>query len=451
MKIHLHDLLLQEFAATFPEDRADCLDHLIQCPDCRSRFQQFLHPPEDPLTRKVVSLERWQAGPPDYNPGLDRIYRRLHELQSTYEQEKAEAPGLLSELYQHPTEKRSLLVRNCSRFQTWGLCEHLLQRSREQNFHNAALGESLALLVLEVVDCLDCTYYRTEAVESLRARAWAQVANSRRLKADLRGAEEAFALAFAALKRGTREPMDRAVLFDLQASLLKDQRRFTKALSLLRRAAAIFRELGERHRAGRVLVNMSTVHYASGEVEKCIPLLYEALELIDPAREPRLLLAAWHNLINDLAELGQFMAAQKLFVKTRSLYRQFPEPWAQSRRKWVEGMIVRGFGQAEQAEALFLEARDGFLAEGAAYDTALVSLDLASLYAEQGRVAELRRVAAEMMPIFSSRQIHREALAALAFWKQAVEAEKARVNLAAEVASFLKRARYDPELRFQPE
>jgi len=451
VKIHLHDLLLQEFATSFPEDRTDCLEHLIQCPDCRNRFRQFLHSPVDPLAQKVVSLRQWQSGPPDYDPGLDRIYRQLHQLQGAYEKEKVEAPGLLAELSQHSPEKRSLLVHNCSRFQSWALCELLLHRSQEQNYQSPALGESLALLVLEIVDCLDCTYYRTEAIESLRARSWAQVANSRRLKADLRGAEEAFALAFAALKRGTREPMDRAVLFDLQASLLRDQRRFDKAHSLLRRAAAIFRQLGERHRAGRVLVSMSTVHYASGEPEKCIPLLYEALELIDPAREPRLLVVAWHNLINDLAELGQFMAAQRLFVKTRSLFRRFPEPWLLSRRKWVEGMIVRGFGQREHAEELFLAAREEFLAEGAAYDAALVSLDLASLYAEQGRLAELKKVAAEMMPIFSSRQIHREALAALAFWKQAVAAEKACVNLAAEVAAFLKRARHDPELRFQPE
>jgi tetratricopeptide (TPR) repeat protein len=451
VRIHLHDLLLQEFAASFPEDRADCLEHLIQCPDCRNRFRQLLHSPFDPLARKVVSMERWQAGPPDYEPGLDRLYRQVHQLQSAYEKEKAEAPRLLAELFQHSPEKRSLLAHNCSRFHSWALCELLLQHSQEENYHNVAVGEGLALLVLDLVDCLDFTYYRPEAIESLRARAWARVANSRRLKADLRGAEEAFALAFAGLKRGTRDPMDRAVLFDLQASLLRDQRRFAKAHSLLRRAAAIFRALGERHRAGRVLVSMSIVHYTSGEVEKCIPLLYEALELIDPAREPRLVVVTWHNLITYLAEMGQFMAAQRLFAKTRGLYRQFPEPWLESRRKWVEGSIVRGLGRDQQAEALFLEARDGFLTEGAAYDTALVSLDLASLYAEQGRITELKRIAAEMLPIFSSRQIHREALAALAFWRQAVEAEKACVNLAADVASFLKRARHDPELRFQPE
>ena len=50
-------------------------------------------------------------------------------------------------------------------------------------------------------------------------------------------------------------------------------------------------------------------------------------------------------------------------------------------------------------------ARDGFLAEGIPYDTALVSLELAHLYAEQGRTEDLKRISAEMLPIFASRNI----------------------------------------------
>ena len=143
------------------------------------------------------------------------------------------------------------------------------------------------------------------------------------------------------------------------------------------------------------------------------------------------------------------MEAQRMLIKARPLYQQFPHPWSQNPRKWVEGKIARGLGQRAQAEKLFLAARDGFLLASAAYDTALVSLDLASLYAEQGRMADLKQVAGEMLPIFSSRQIHREALAALAYWRQAVEAERAGLELVAGVASFLKRARYDPALRFE--
>jgi tetratricopeptide (TPR) repeat protein len=398
----------------------------------------------------VVQAGPWQTLPAGgYEPALERASKALRSIEAAYTRERAEAPSLYSDLAQHPAERRTLLIVNRPRFHTWGFCEYLLQRSREQNFQDPALGESLALLALEVLDHLDTSCYGIEPLEDLRARAWAYIANSRRVKADLRGSEQAFALAFASLRRGTREPMEKALLLDLKASLLTKQRRFPQALSLLRRSVATFREVGETHRAGRALVKMSSVHSVAGEPAKGISLLYQALELIDPNREPRLILVAWHNLIDNLTEIGQFMAAQKLLVKVRPLYQKFAQPWTRNPRKWIEGKIALGLGQREQAETLFLVARDGFLAEGAAYDTALVSLDLASLYAGQGRMAELKRVAEQMVPIFSSRQIHREALAALAYWRQAVEAEQACASLVAGIAAFLKRARHDPELRFE--
>jgi tetratricopeptide (TPR) repeat protein len=449
MKTHPHDLLLEEFVTTLTGEPEEVLDHLISCTTCQRRLKVLLQPQAGIVADKVVPLERRSTLPPDYGPVLDRISWSLRGIESLYQTERSEATKLFSELSQYPTEKRPLLVRNCPRFHTWGLCDLILQRSREQNFQNPALGESLALLALDILDRLDPSCYGLEAIKDLRAKAWAYTANSRRVKGDLRGAEEAFALAFASLKQGSREPMERAVVLDLQASLLRAQRRFHKSLSLLRRATKIFLDLGERHRAGRALIKMSTVHHVAGNPGQAIPLLYQALELIDGAREPRLLLVAWHNLINGLAETRRFMEAQKLLTKARPLYQEFPEHWTHNRYKWVEGMIVLGLGQQDHAESLFLTARNGFLAEGAAYDVALVSLDLASLYAQQGRVTELKRLAEEMVPIFSSRQIHREALAALAFWRQAVEAERAGVDLVTGIASFLKRARHDPALRFQ--
>jgi hypothetical protein len=46
-------------------------------------------------------------------------------------------------------------------------------------------------------------------------------------------------------------------------------------------------------------------------------------------------------------------------------------------------------------------------------------------------------------------QIHREALAALSFLRQAIEAEQASLGLIRAVAEFLRRARHCPELRFE--
>jgi tetratricopeptide (TPR) repeat protein len=449
MKPHPHDLLLEEFAATFSSEPDEILDHLIACEKCQQRLKSLLRPQPSLIAGKLSSGVDTQKGTYEYDPMLDRVAWSLQGLQKAYEMERDQAIALLPELLAQPLDRRLLLLRNSPRFQTWSLSQLLLRRSREQNFQDASLGESLALLSLEVLEHLDASYYGQEPIEDLRARAWAYVANSRRIKADLRGAEQAFALAFAALARGTRQPMERAIVLDLRASLLRAQRHFSEAIRVLRRAIVLFRQLGEQHRAGRSLLSMSTVHQVAGEPEKGIPFLYQALELIDPSREPRLLLVAWHNLIDGLADTGRFMEAQRLLVRARPLYRQFPQPWSRNPRIWVEGKIARGLGQEQEAEALLLRARDGFLAEDAAYDTALVSLDLAALFAKQGRVKEVKRTAEEMMPIFSSRQIHREALAALMFWKQAVDAERAGTELVSGVAAFLKRARHDPDLRFE--
>lgn len=447
MKVHPHDLLIQELFTASGEDYQAILDHVVQCEACQRRARALLHARPNPLVDKIVRLDLWLSQPVDYTFAVERSVGCVSGLLAVYEREQAEAVGLFSGLMEHPAGRRCWILRNHRRFQTWGLFELLLKRSREQSFQDAVLAEEMALLALEIPDRLESM--DNERLEDLRARAFACVGNARRVQADLRGAEEAFSVAFSHLSRGTHEPMERAVLFDLKASLRRAQGRFPEALKLLQRSIFVFRQLGERHLAGRSLVSTAIVLRYAGEPQRAIQMLYKALELIDPAREPRLLLFAWNNLIDDLAENGQFMEAQGLLARAGPLYRQFPQPWIQNRRKWVEGRIARGLGQRGQAETLFLSARDGFLLEDAAYDTALVSLDLAAIYAEQGRMAELKRVAQEMVPIFSSRQIHREALAALAFWRQAVEAEKAGVDLVTGVASFLKRARHDPGLRFQ--
>lgn len=446
MKIHPHDLLIEELFAASSDESLAVIEHVLRCSACQKRTRDLLHAQPAPLLQNVVRLDCHSA-PADYGATLESASVFALRLQTALDWERAEASGLLAELMAHPGSRRQWIVRNHPRFQSWGLFERLLERSQEQNFDDPAAGEGLALLALEITDRLEG--FSEERLEDFQARAWAGVANARRVRSDLRGSEEAFAIAFSHLARGAGEPMERAVLLDLKASLLRAQRRFAGALQLLSRAIHIFRQLGEKHRAGRSLINMSIVFHNAGESERAIPLLYSALDLIDSSREPRLLLAAWNNLIDDLAQSKQFLEAQKLLVRARPLYRQFPEPWVQNRRRWVEGKIARGLGQEGDAEALFLRARDGFLMEDAAYDTALVSLDLAALYAKQGRVKEVKRTAEEMMPIFSSRQIHREALAALMFWKQAVDAERAGAELVSGVAAFLKRARHDPDLRFE--
>jgi tetratricopeptide (TPR) repeat protein len=327
----------------------------------------------------------------------------------------------------------------------------LVESCREESYADAPRAEDLAGLALLVADELEAGLYGAERIEDLRGRAWSYIANVRRVRSDLEGAEAAFEQAFLHLRQGTRESLDRAVVLDLKASLRRDERRFEDAIRLLRRSYHIFREFEETHRAGRTLVKLSTIYHCIGQPEEAIRVLYEALDLADLNEEPRLRLIIIHNLLDDLAEAGRFIEAREIFGRAGPLYDRFPDASTHNRRKWVQGKIAHGLGQLAQAEALWISSRDGFVEEGIAYDAALVSLDLAALYAEQGATQGLKRLAQEMLVIFRSRKIHREALAALSCLQQALEAERATLDLIRRIAAYLKRAATNPGLRFDPD
>jgi hypothetical protein len=54
-----------------------------------------------------------------------------------------------------------------------------------------------------------------------------------------------------------------------------------------------------------------------------------------------------------------------------------------------------------------------------------------------------------MAPVFKAQDVPVEAKKALDLFRRAVEAEAATPELAGRVAGYLRRAQYDPELRFE--
>jgi tetratricopeptide (TPR) repeat protein len=316
-------------------------------------------------------------------------------------------------------------------------------------FEDPAQAESLARLGLEVVALLGAEEHDPHLVADLEARGTAYLANTLRMRSDLEGAEEAMERAQAALERGTGDPLETGRVLDLKASLRKDQQRYAEALPLLDRAVALYRSVGEERRASRAEVTRAIVTRHADDPEAAIRLLRAAMGSLPDAGDPRLELCARHNLAVWLTDLDRPLEAWKAFRDAEPLYDRYPDLWTQHRRAWVEGRIQRGLGQLEAAEERLTWAQRGFVAQEIAYDAALVSLDLAAVYAEQGRNGDLKQLAAHMVPIFQSRDIHREALAALAWFRQEVEAETATAALVHHLLDFLQRARHDPALRWE--
>jgi hypothetical protein len=74
---------------------------------------------------------------------------------------------------------------------------------------------------------------------------------------------------------------------------------------------------------------------------------------------------------------------------------------------------------------------------------------MAVLNAGLGRPEQVKTLARHMTPIFQAHAVHREALAALTLFRKAAEQERITVEFAREVLSYLRRARYNPELQFE--
>jgi tetratricopeptide (TPR) repeat protein len=216
-----------------------------------------------------------------------------------------------------------------------------------------------------------------------------------------------------------------------------------EAVELLDDAIELFlnREHRDPHLAGRSLISKALLLTEMGEPIPTIQALKKANGLIDPEREPRLLLCLHHNLVFHLSEIGNHQEAADLLPELKALATAHGSTLDRLRLDWVEGRIATGLGHHDHARALLAGVRQTFLADGNVYEAALATLDLVIPHLEEGNTAEVLRLAEEMVTVFHEHDVTREALAALLLFQEAARRETATVELARDVAESLIRAR----------
>ncbi|HYG62692.1 MAG TPA: hypothetical protein VEL74_08930 [Thermoanaerobaculia bacterium] len=332
------------------------------------------------------------------------------------------------------------------------LCERLLATChalRHRDPEAMVLAATMATGLTERLEQSDVQ--GPKALADLRARAWAELGNARRVANDPNGAEADFARALRQAASGTGDPLLLARLMDLAASLYIAQRRFNEAFRLLDWVYQIYQREGDAHSAGRALIKKGISAGYALDSEQAVYLLGQGLGLIDAACDPKLVLSAVHNLIWCLVDCSRLDEANRLLSQSRKLYRAHAERLDELKARWVEGRIAAGFGNEEEAERAFLEVRAGYEETDLSYDAALVSLDLAAIWLHEGRTAEIRSLIDEMLAIFRARNIHREAIGALLMLREAFEKDRATVTLLRNVASELQRLDREPTRRARPE
>lgn len=362
---------------------------------------------------------------------------------SRLEEERRRAGEVWDALRQLTPRERRTLVDVAGEHLGWAVCERLCEESEKAAADKAERAIELAELALRIAE-------RTPSPESnrLQGYAWAFLGNARRVQGNLPGADEAFlysAQFWRIEETACSTPFDGTRILDLEASLRQYQGRFEEAIALLDRAVAQSRTEGARV---RLLIKKGIGLLVSGAHELSIEALSEAARSFTASSPLRLVFSVKFNIAANLCLSGRYYEARTTLPSVRELAIDLGNELDLIRVLWLEGRAKAGLGQTEEAVEALEQVRGEFTSRAIAYDTALVSLELAVLRLEGGRTREVKEMATQMLWIFGAQGVHREALAALRLFCEAAEQGAATVEMTRCILGYLEKARHAPELRF---
>ena len=417
----------------------------------------------EPGHLSIETLARWLAGDLPHEvvvreiaPHLEAVcsacgerFRELRKLQAEVGHwsetvalfEGREAPDQLAGLERLSIAEQLEFVEREESFRSWALCALLIRESQRAVFDQPLRAVERAEVAVRIAEQLSGEVYDSVWLHDLGARAWAHLANSRRVLGELVGAEQALRTAFALIDRGgTGAPEVRGELLHIQAALCRAQRRLPKALAAADDAMALYLEARASDALHRVRLTRAKIREELGDLAGTVADLEGLVEELESEEEVALRAYALHNLLTALVSAGRFDEATRRLVELRDLFGQTGQV-DRLRLRWLEARIAAGTGRQEEAERFLNEVREEFFKRRMGFDAALAALELAVLYVDQGRTAEIKQLATEVLPLFESREVHREALGALILFQRAAEQERLTADLARQVAAFLSRER----------
>lgn len=354
----------------------------------------------------------------------DAAHRRAHRR----------AAALWQKFHRRSPVEQALLVAGTRSHQDWAFCIRLCEESERAAAGDASQALALAELALAAAE-------QAAGDEAWRSRlkgyAWLFVANARRVKGDFPGSDAAFDTARVLWNTGAdlEGRLDGSRRFDLEASLRIKQDRFAEATRLLEQAS----RTAPRHAMGALLLKKANLQEDSGDYTGALATLYEARGCLSERQNPNHWLVLHFNLAVNLWHLGRFEDARALLPQLRARAVDLGAGLRLVRVLWLEGRITAALGDRTAALGILEQVRGSLCARQIAYDAALVTLELAVLYLEERRSDDVKTLARELMGVFAWQGIEQETRDAAWLFCQAVEQERATLELVRDLVQALGR------------
>ena len=381
--------------------------HVVGCPRCRAA-----------TTHPTATTPR--GGPSSaYAEAIGRVARRSAARASRHARQRRRAPALLSRVLGLPPEEWDRVIRSSPRLHSHAFACQALTEARAGWTDDPGRSERLARLALEVADRLGTAEHGRRNLEDLRSRAWAYIANCRRLRSAYSSVPDALQAAADHLGRGTGDERDRAELLRFTGSYLVDMGWDAEASEVSAEGHSVATELGDTHLEVEYLVLMSKARWTSGDRDGAFELVRKAARRLRPDRDPRLGLILATSLALFQSEMGHPRRALAAFRPPEPRQLASCGHMDLARFAWAESMIHRRLGDLDRAVELLAAGRQAFVDSPSPVIYACATLDLAYVHLDLGQSARAVALAAEAFPLFAFQALQREMLETLDLFRRA--------------------------------
>lgn len=402
------------------EERQALLQHLLEgCDECSQELQLQLRP--------VVEEEALDAA-------VDRAVAHARKMARQLENHRERAEGLLVTLEARDPGERDATLGELDPSLLRTLAELALTHCHEVRHRNPERNLRLADLAVAASRHLD-----DGERPILQARAVAEQANAHRVCGDLHAASRGLERADELNRLAGEDPAVRADILAYRASLAMDQRQPEQALAHLEKALPLYTRLGDEQGAIEALICLALVENHRGAPQDGVQYLTEVLERLETQPNSRMEAIAIHDLITLTLEAGDVEEAAQLLEQSRSILEGAEDQLLRLRLDWLKARVADAQGRRQEAVAAMEKVRETYTELSMPYELALVSLDLAVLYAATGERGKQRELTSSAAEVFRNLSVGREALASLALLAKA-EAEDA-AELAARLSLVVENSR----------
>jgi tetratricopeptide (TPR) repeat protein len=247
--------------------------------------------------------------------------------------------------------------------------------------------------------------------EDACGQAWSQLGNANKVVARFRAAETAFDRAKLHFDKGSGAPDLIATFWEMFAGLRRSQRRFAEAADSLRQAQEYRERDGKIEDLAKCFICQAINYSYMPDPERAVERAQLAVRLLPGDADQKLIYSAVHALVFNLVDAGRSPEAAECLAEAEDLLDLQREPLLEAKRIWLRGHLDVGLG-LPTAEVHFKRAARVFERHGMLYEQGMVLLELALFYAVSNRDDELSATLGEILPVFKTLRIRREAMMA---------------------------------------